>query len=372
MRTVLAALAETFRPVTGRPMTGLAFAFLFSVIAFGPGIASAQTASDADDTADMAEKAIDDLAGKLAPSTNGVPVPAAKPTAAELASTKAAATNAPKALLSYAPASTATTGTPEEGQEGTLYLVSKLNSEGQPVNHGMTWRIYSEDAEQNGKLSLIASATGGDAEFRLVPGSYLVHAGYGYAGATSRITIGPNRVSSETVILNAGGLMLHAVIDEGIPLPTDQVHFKIYAYEDESLSDRKMILKDVKADTLLRLNAGTYNVVSTYGTLNAEVRADIRVQPGKLTEATVYHKAAGVTLKLVNEPGGEALANTAWSVLTPGGDIVAESVGAFPSFILAEGDYTVVAKHNDRIFNREFSVEAGLDREVEVVVLPQQ
>lgn len=367
MRTILAAFPES-----ARPATGLIFALLFSIAAFGPGIARAQAAGDTDGTADIAEKAIDDLAGKLAPSVNSVPVPAAKPTAAELAAAAAAAANAPKALLSYAPASTPTTGTPEEGQEGTLYLVSKLNSDGQPVNHGMTWRIYSEDADKNGKLNLIASATGGDAEFRLVPGAYLVHAGYGYAGATSRITIGANRVSSETVILNAGGLKLHAVIDEGIPLPQDQLHFKIYAYEDESLSERKLILKDVKTDTILRLNAGTYNVVSTYGRLNAEVRADIRIQPGKLTEATVYHKAAGVTLKLVNEPGGEALANTAWSVLTPGGDIVAESVGAFPSFILAEGDYTVVAKHNDRIFNREFSVEAGLDREVEVVVLPQQ
>ena len=41
--------------------------------------------------------------------------------------------------------------------------------------------------------------------------------------------------------------------------------------------------------------------------------------PGKLTEAAVYQKAARLTLKLVSEHGGEAIANTAWSVVTPSG-----------------------------------------------------
>ena len=39
----------------------------------------------------------------------------------------------------------------------------------------------------------------------------------------------------------------------------------------------------------------------------------------------------------------EALANTQWSVLTPGGDVVKEAIGAFPKVVLAEGEYSVVA-----------------------------
>ncbi|PLX37325.1 MAG: hypothetical protein C0606_11430 [Hyphomicrobiales bacterium] len=315
---------------------------------------------------------VDELAGDLIASTEP-PLPKPKPTPEELAAAARAKVEAEHAaaLLAYAPAATSETGTPQEGMEGTLYLVAKLETDGEPINQGMVWRVYSEPEPQAEKLELVATATGGDAEFRLKPGSYLVHAGYGLAGSTSRISIGPGRVRSETVVLNAGGMMLHAVIDENVPLPLEQVNFDLFVYDDDTLQNRKLVKKDIKAETILRLNAGTYHVVSTYGDLNAEVRADIRVKAGKLTEATVYHKAAGVTLKLVNEPGGEALANTSWSVLTPGGDVVASSIGAFPSFILAEGDYTVVAKHNEQLYNREFSVEAGLDREVEVVVMQQ-
>jgi len=57
--------------------------------------------------------------------------------------------------------------------------------------------------------------------------------------------------------------------------------------------------------------------VSNYGDANATVRSDIRVQTGKLTDTTINHRAAIITLKLVNERGGEARADTQWSVLTP-------------------------------------------------------
>ncbi len=86
---------------------------------------------------------------------------------------------------------------------------------------------------------------------------------------------------------------------------------------------------------MVRLNAGTYHVVSNYGDVNATIRADIQIEAGKLTEATIQHRAAKLTLKLVAGPGGEAIADTAWSILTASGDTVSESVGAFPTIVLA-------------------------------------
>ena len=104
-------------------------------------------------------------------------------------------------------------------------------------------------------------------------------------------------------------------------------------------------------------------------------RADIEVGAGKLTEATMRHTGAEVTLKLVSEEGGEALANTSWTVTTQDGIAVNESVGAFPTLILAAGQYTAVAKHQDDIYSRDFTVEAGLERDIEVrladLVLPE-
>ncbi len=108
-------------------------------------------------------------------------------------------------------------------------------------------------------------------------------------------------------------------------------------------------------------------MVSTYGESNAIQRADLRVENGKVTEATLNHRAATVTLKLVAAPGAEAFAGTAFSVLTPGGDTIREAIGAFPQVTLAEGDYVLIARHDGQVYTREFKVESGLDRDIEVV-----
>jgi hypothetical protein len=115
------------------------------------------------------------------------------------------------------------------------------------------------------------------------------------------------------------------------------------------------------------LPEGMYHIVSNYGDSNSIVRSDIRVQAGKLTDVTVTHRAAAIVLKLVSERGGEALANTSWSVLTPGGDVVKESIGAFPKVILAEGDYRAIARNEGKTYEREFKVITGVDGEIEVL-----
>ena len=74
-----------------------------------------------------------------------------------------------------------------------------------------------------------------------------------------------------------------------------------------------------------------------------------------------------MTLKLVASPGGEAFAGTAFSVLTPGGDVIREAIGAFPQVILAEGDYVLIARQEGRVHSSDFKVESGLDRDIEVI-----
>jgi len=112
---------------------------------------------------------------------------------------------------------------------------------------------------------------------------------------------------------------------------------------------------------------GTYHLISNYGDVNAMVRSDIRVQAGKLTDATVTHRAAVITLKLVNDTGGEARADTQWWVLTPGGDVIKESTGAFPRVILAEGEYRAIARNDNQSYERVFKVVNGVDTEIEVL-----
>src|SRR6185312_11741138 len=73
---------------------------------------------------------------------------------------------------------------------GNITLTAELVDKGPQVTRGLVWRIFGPQAGADGKLPLIASARGGTSVFQLEPGSYLVHASYGRAGATKRITVG--------------------------------------------------------------------------------------------------------------------------------------------------------------------------------------
>ncbi|MDN3719681.1 hypothetical protein QW131_12115 [Roseibium salinum] len=174
-------------------------------------------------------------------------------------------------------------------------------------------------------------------------------------------------VMSKMVTLNAGGIKFGASLKDGEELKGRPVSFSIYGREFDERGERDLIASNIKPGSIVRLAADTYHVVSRYGDVNAVVRADIQVLPGKLTEATIFHKAADITLKLVNERGGEAIANTTWSVLSPGGDVVVEAIGAFPDFVLAAGEYEALARNNGRTYLHTFEVVPGHDREVEVV-----
>jgi hypothetical protein len=250
--------------------------------------------------------------------------------------------------------------------DGELTLSASLSDGLADIPRGLVWRVFKPEPGEDGKLPLVASAQGGTTIFQLEPGSYLVHASFGRAGATKRVTISrePRR---ESLVLDAGGLKLDAILSGGVRIPAGKLRFSVYEEEADARGERPLIVPDVMPNSVVRLNAGTYHIVSTYGSVNAVIRADIRVEAGKLTEATVEHRAAELTMKLVREEGGEAIADTSWSVLGESGDIVRESVGAFASMVLSEGDYTIVAKNRDRVYQRDFTVVAGRNQDVEVM-----
>ncbi|RWC30345.1 hypothetical protein [Mesorhizobium sp.] len=248
---------------------------------------------------------------------------------------------------------------------GAITLSAQLTDKGSDITRGIVWRVFKPEAV-NGKLPMVASAHGGTAVFQLEPGSYLVHASYGRAGATKRITVGKD-TKRESLVLDAGGLKLDAVLSGGVRIPPKKLRFSIYEGTAEANGDRALIIPDVEPNSVVRLNAGIYHIVSTYGAVNAVIRSDIRVEAGKLTEATVEHHAAEITMKLVRETGGEAIADTSWSLLNESGDPIKETVGAFASMVLAEGDYTIIAKNRDRIYQKDFTVVAGQNQEIEVL-----
>jgi hypothetical protein len=249
-----------------------------------------------------------------------------------------------------------------------LHLEARLTADGPAMTEGLVWRVFASEPDDAGYLQLIGEARGGSTTMMVAPGEYVVHVAFGRATRTERISVG---VEDERVALalNAGGLRLDAVAGDGTGIDAGHLSFDVMTDGPEGTAEEEagtMVIADAPPHTVLRLPAGTYHVVSRYGTVNSIVRADIEVTAGQLTEAVMHHDAAEVTLKLVSREHGEALANTSWTVLTAGGDTVHESVGAFPSIVLAAGAYTAVAIYGDDTYSRDFTVEPGVDREVDV------
>ncbi|KQV81552.1 hypothetical protein [Rhizobium sp. Root1220] len=248
-------------------------------------------------------------------------------------------------------------------------LEAKLTGNGDPVEEGLSWYVFNPVAGADGKLPLVASSQGGSADFQLAAGDYFVNVSFGRAGITRKLTVPEEGlVDRQTLVLEAGGLLLNAVSGTDVRIRPDQLSFSIYSADVREDGERGLVMADVPPNTVVRLNAGTYHIVSEYGEVNASIRADIQVEAGKLTEATIQHKAAQITFKLVSDTGGEAIADTAWSILTAAGDSVGESVSAFPTMVLAEGEYSAVARNKDKIYQRDFKVAAGKNVDIEVLM----
>jgi hypothetical protein len=242
------------------------------------------------------------------------------------------------------------------------------------------WRIFRERPDANGVHQLVAESSDLAPALTLPDGDYIVHAAYGLAAVTRRVVISSNTVN-ERIPLNAGALQIAGLLGEA-PIPPARLKLDLYVPERTGQTE-KLVAANVKPGDTIRLPEGNYRIVSTYldanvpastpaiaglpaNATNSVINAEVRIEAGKATDAIVRHRASNITLKLVNVPKGEALANTSFTVLTPGGDVIRELIGAFPSLVLAEGEYVAIARHDGKTFQNVFKVHSTRDADVEI------
>jgi hypothetical protein len=247
-----------------------------------------------------------------------------------------------------------------------LSLSAHLLPEGPAIERGMVWRIFRDKAGEDGTLPITASARGGSAAIELNAGTYLVHAAFGRAGASKRIEVAGQDLM-ESFILQAGGLELDAQTADN-PIPAKHLRFSIFEQEQDENGERKMIALNVSPNKIVQLNEGTYHVLSRYGSINATVRADLEVKSGQVTRAVLQQRGAAVTLRLVSSPGGDPIANTAWTVFTEDGDKVFTDPSVSPFLILAEGTYEAVVRNGDDNYRKSFEVQSGKNARIEVLL----
>jgi hypothetical protein len=249
--------------------------------------------------------------------------------------------------------------------QAVLSLSARYGKDLGNINGGLVWRIFADRPDENGTFKMIREDRNATPNLVLQPGNYVVHVSLGLVSAVRAVTL-KAETDRESFVLPAGGLRIEGRVGTS-KIPQNQISFAIYKGSQFDGGDRASLVPNVAAGDVVLLPEGTYYIISNYGDANSVVRSDIRVSAGKLTDVAVTHRAAVITLKLVSDKGGEALANTAWSVITPGGDVIKESIGAFPKVVLSEGEYRAIAKNEGKVYERPFNVVNGVDGEVEVV-----
>ena len=265
--------------------------------------------------------------------------------------------------------------------QGTLNLSASLG-EGPSLTAGLRWRVFKSLADPDGQHRLIVEFGAGAAEphrpvRRLCRPCRVRPRQRHQVGDRRR-----RRAQTVKMSLQAGALRIHCTANGDKPIDPGAVSLAIYVPERNNAT-AKLVYAKAREDEVIGVPEGNYHIASTYldtvsvGTLglsrgagiptNSIAAGDVNVAPGKIVDVTLRHRIAKVTIKLVDAPGAGALTNSTFTVLTPGGDIVRELAGAFPSLILAEGEYVVVARHDAKTYQATFTVQSGMDRDVEVL-----
>jgi len=215
-----------------------------------------------------------------------------------------------------------------EAPTGGVRLSAALTaSETTNVKGGVHWRVFEEQAQADGSHRLVAESREATPSFALPDGAYVVHAAFGLAGATKRIVV-DGRVAHERMIMNAGGLRLIDKLGDAT-IPPQRLAISIYVPERNN-SEAKLVLANARAGEVISLPEGPYHIVAT----------------------------------LLDTSGA-----------APGGDVSRELIGAFPSLVLAEGEYVAIARHDGKTYQNSFKVVSTKDSDVEIVVgksLPKQ
>jgi hypothetical protein len=280
----------------------------------------------------------------------------------------------PPVRLAPPPSLAPQTASPPPAQSGSqipagqaaLTLSARFGRESaQQIANGLVWRVYPARADSMRAPRPVKEDKSPSPTFVLPTGDYVVHVTFGLASAMKTVSL-RSEAMRETFELPAGGIRIEGRVADA-RIPNNQVWFEIFRGSQFDTGERPPVATKVAPGDVVILPEGTYYVVSNYGDSNAVVRSDIRVQTAKLTDVVISHRAAAITLKLVAGRGGEAMANTEWTVLTPGGDVIKETTGAFPKVVLAEGEYRAIARNEGKTFERGFKVTTGVDSEIEVL-----
>ncbi len=249
-----------------------------------------------------------------------------------------------------------------------LRAEAHLSDGAPPISSGVTWRVFAAEGGGGGRgdaasLELLHRSDAPRLELSLPAGDYVVSAAYGMAALARAISLRKAISDPLAFVLDAGAVFLDAKSTDGTPLDPERLRFVIFAGQSE-----RALLTAQKAMTYVRLPAGRYRLRGTYGDFSAQAENLLVVEAGKLIESLLIFDLGQLELRAVRELGGAPQLGVSWTVVGPRGEPVAESDAAIARLSLQAGDYTVYARHGERIYKRSLTLEGGEPHALDVLL----
>ena len=177
------------------------------------------------------------------------------------------------------PAWSTETRQPGSAEAVAVQVSALLTDDGQSIDQGLVWHVFRDSADPAVKPRLVTQSRDAAPRFRLEPGEYLINAAFGRANLTRRFTVLPGKPMNERFVLNAGGLKITATLPGSDPAAERAVTYDVFSEERDQAGHRVRIVSAARPGRIVRLNAGLYQVISTYGDANARVMTEITVEP---------------------------------------------------------------------------------------------
>jgi hypothetical protein len=145
--------------------------------------------------------------------------------AAALALSSVPATAQAPAVVPNGPAQAAPEPAAPTGPLASLALSAQFAGDRKPIRSGLAWRVLSETADGS-PPRIVARSSDAEPVIPLPPGTYLLHAAYGFASGTKRVTLGPQGLRDQLQI-SAGALSLAGSIGDN-PITPAQLSFSVF------------------------------------------------------------------------------------------------------------------------------------------------
>ncbi len=159
---------------------------------------------------------------------------------------------------------------------GFLRLKAIASKNGQLIDDGVYWTLFSKEPDLKGKHKQLATQYGRNGVAILIapPGDYLLKATYDKAVKEINVTVKQGEIIDKTVNLDAGSIRLHAINKKNNTLLT-QVRWKVKNMTPDPNQYYKYVAYSSQANPIFVLNAGTYIVELSYGNIKKEQKVNV-------------------------------------------------------------------------------------------------